>query len=787
VGAPVFTPDGTPLSQDEIASAIAGGAARFDTGAEYELTDPSGRPRLVAGSDVWKALKSGWELESDEQKALKRYRQEAGISEAIKAGAEGAASTATFGLSTQAAAAIGGDEYKAAARLREKEFSTARGVGEVLGLVAPWGAEALAARGIGTAARIATAAPRLVSRAAGAAGEAAARLAPGAGRIGQVVGGAARVGAEGAVEGAAFSVGRLVEDNALRDRELSIENVLAAAGSGAKTGALLGAGLGAAAPVARVLGEKAARGAASLLPSGEGLAGRFAFRATGATGSQVQRLGLKRAESSGQRLLDEGLVRVEGLPMRAERIAAATKQAGAELGSVVGRLDDTGIKADLAGFVGKADEHLRKLRASGLEADLKLADRIERQWVADLRGKLEKGESATWKELHARRARMDDYVQGKKGPAGDELKKLRRELEGEFETQAERAANAAGGELAGSYQAAKSRYADLIAASHVATQRAAAISGHALPSLRAAIGGAGVVGGGIAALGAGPGAVAGLVTTAGIQAFVKHGDSAIALALDKLSALKKLEQEANKSALRIASDTQAAVRSTGVSAKHQLPAAVVKTQQEYERHTELARAYQANPAKAAAMVGNELGATDRVAPKASSQMAAVRAQDAAYLASKLPPQMQRALPGPPDASPGKMAAVTRAAVALENPQSVAAEMRENRLSPEAAEALRERRPEIHEAMVRNAATVIAEMAKRGEIPNYQARIQLSMLTGVPMDPSLEPRRIKMIQKLVHEQGGAAAPAPPSSGGGEGARRMAGRRSVMAEEIESIVM
>jgi hypothetical protein len=134
-----------------------------------------------------------------------------------------------------------------------------------------------------------------------------------------------------------------------------------------------------------------------------------------------------------------------------------------------------------------------------------------------------------------------------------------------------------------------------------------------------------------------------------------------------------------------------------------------------------------------------------------------------------------------------MAAVTRAAVALEDPQSVAAEMRQNRLSPEAAEALRERRPEIHDAMVRNAVTVIAELAKRGEIPDYQARIQLSMLTGAPMDPSLEPRRIKMVQQLVHAQRYPPVQAPPPSSSGNSARRMAERRITAAEQIESIVI
>ena len=162
---------------------------------------------------------------------------------------ESAASSATFGLSDQAYAALG-DDFKKALRERRKRNDLAAFGGEVTGIVGPAllsGGSSLIAKGAGVAGKgIATAAK---------AGSAVEKLTASGMKsliketgkkkfARDVLKKSVEKGAGSAVEGTFYGVGELIEENALGNAEFNAENLAAYAGKGALFGGLVGGSLG---------------------------------------------------------------------------------------------------------------------------------------------------------------------------------------------------------------------------------------------------------------------------------------------------------------------------------------------------------------------------------------------------------------------------------------------------------------------------------------------------------------------------------------------------------------
>ena len=162
---------------------------------------------------------------------------------------ESAASSATFGLSDQAYAALG-DDFKQALRERRKRNEFSALGGEIAGIVGPAllsGGSSLLAKGAGVAGKgIATAAK---------AGSAVEKLtATGLKKLikdsgkkkfaRDVLKKSVEKGAGSAVEGTFYGVGELIEENALGNAEFNAENLAAYGGKGALFGGLVGGSLG---------------------------------------------------------------------------------------------------------------------------------------------------------------------------------------------------------------------------------------------------------------------------------------------------------------------------------------------------------------------------------------------------------------------------------------------------------------------------------------------------------------------------------------------------------------
>jgi len=162
---------------------------------------------------------------------------------------ESALSSASFGLSDQAYAALG-DDFKEALRERRKRNKGSALAGEITGIIAPMllsGGSSLLAKGAGvagkgiaTAGKVGLAAEKLTTKAlTGLIKETGKRK-----FAREVLKKSVAKGAGSAVEGTFYGIGELVEENALGNADFNAENLVAYGGKGALFGGFIGAGLG---------------------------------------------------------------------------------------------------------------------------------------------------------------------------------------------------------------------------------------------------------------------------------------------------------------------------------------------------------------------------------------------------------------------------------------------------------------------------------------------------------------------------------------------------------------
>ena len=162
---------------------------------------------------------------------------------------ESAASSATFGLSDQAYAALG-DDFKEALRERRKRNELAAFGGEVAGIVGPAllsGGSSLIAKGAGVAGKGIATAAKAGTTVEKLTASGLKKLIKDSGKkkfARDVLKKSVEKGAGSAVEGTFYGVGELIEENALGNAEFNAENLAAYGGKGALFGGLVGGSLG---------------------------------------------------------------------------------------------------------------------------------------------------------------------------------------------------------------------------------------------------------------------------------------------------------------------------------------------------------------------------------------------------------------------------------------------------------------------------------------------------------------------------------------------------------------
>lgn len=154
---------------------------------------------------------------------------------------------------------------------------------------------------------------------------------------------------------------------------------------------------------------------------------------------------------------------------------------------------------------------------------------------------------------------------------------------------------------------------------------------------------------------------------------------------------------------------------------------------------------------------------DALAPLAHAQplladrMETLAVRRMEFLASKLPrrPEVGGIPMGPDNWQPSDMQMRTwaRFAAAAEDPTGVLERVADGIVSPEDAEVMREVYPEM---LAEFTTQLVAKLPELRQTLPYNRRIALSVLTGVPVDASMEPRIIKTLQAQY------TPPAPPKA-------------------------
>jgi len=733
-----------------------------------------------------------------------RQVYESGAGQAAAAAA-GLARGATAGLSDAAAGALDPSLPGGLQRLRQANPGTSL-AGELGGNVATLLATGGAA-GLGN----------LAGRGAVAAGAAKGGL------VARALSGAA----VGAAEMGVLEAGQEISQATLQERETSAAKVAEAFGHGA----LLGGAFGGALPVAGA----ALSGAAGLVKRGAGaVAERVApggarpfaeeamayarektLKSTGGTSTELGKIldatpGLRQAADD--ILIKDApraLGKAEGAILAREQmqagIEAARQEIGAEMGAALKAIDKNarGVGADISGIVARARIDV----LAPLEANVFAG--VEARNVAKQIQQLEKLQDfrVGFESLHDLSSQLGKVI--RKNPtaaATEDLRAFRSLLEEEIVNGANRVSAEIGGDIAGQYATARTRYAaaklleDAVATGVRAETKnltfslSSMLAGGTGTSLGATVGGAvaGPVG---AAIGGVAGGVGGAVlanlnkrfgdqvVSQALRAYAQGETRALgamvdgALSSSVATYLKKgagaVTTAASRAAIPVVSKADADTREMlfgkattvdpkrknlpmaqrvqnaaagverGGATPQQVRQAATRLQQSAEtQRGRIEEAMRYAPPEVAAVLRGQLAANERVH---------------SYLLSKIPQSSNQKHSLTPQAegprmSAAEVASLVTAARVASNPWSVLDSMEKGTLDREEVEALRATAPTVYASLI---GAVDAELKALDEPLPYRQALQLSLLLGVTGDPSLEPSTMRWLQ------GAFGPPTPPA--------------------------
>jgi hypothetical protein len=156
-------------------------------------------------------------------------------------------------------------------------------------------------------------------------------------------------------------------------------------------------------------------------------------------------------------------------------------------------------------------------------------------------------------------------------------------------------------------------------------------------------------------------------------------------------------------------------------------------------------------------------------PIAADRLETKAAQRFAFLANNLPKRPDLGgLPTGPDRwkpSDFAMRAFARLAAAAEDPAGIAERLVDGSVTPEDAKVMRELYPEMLGEMTRQILENLPTL--KAQLP-YHRRLALSILTGVPVDPAMNPKILRVLQRSFTNEpgteGGTQAPRPQAQFG-----------------------
>lgn len=748
-----------------------------------QLRDAQGGAFSIPEAEAAAQLATGeFRLESPEefeQRSIRAERETLG-QQALTVG-EGAVRGATLGLGTAALAELGGDEYRQAA-LERQEINPGLAVGgELLGAVAP----AFLTGGAGAAGTVARAAPAsLVGRAGVAAEQLVGRaLAPLGESLGATVArGAAKLGAAGLVEGAAYGLGSSLADSALEGTEWTAERAL----SGLESGALYGLAGGAALGGGQAAASRAMRRAGSAVVDGMFAAGKGFKTAVQDWAGELAESGIVGKGADDVADLLSRVTSGGAAPERAERMAAKIKAAGLETGSrgevaalakseaaealsrhtaAVEQLSVQGAKPNGAALRSAVSDAVDSLEASGSADHVAAAKRLR---------KLARTEPATLADAESLQRGIGDVItwaRDSKKVAAPELERLSAKVS----SQIDEAAAVAGPTAQATLRAAREEAADWgsLAKKLGREKLTDAEAGKMISVLGTA---AGLATGSIIPY---VGTAIAARNPAARQFVAERGGAAVAWLASRAA---PVENTLRSAARRIAASEPVGILRAAVDARDASSRAksrvelgaralgVSGTAEDRRKRFESARdAINAAANDPTVMTARIRQAIDPIAidqPEVAQAMARRIIADHQYLASKMPATTtamgQSLTPNatPPLVSKADQEKAMRYVSALANPIQTIEGIADGEINWEGVDALKERRPGLWADF---GAQVALEAGKRETPLPYKQRVYLSLLFDIPTDPSMTPEGAAAIAEAAAYQPGATEPQGPGRG------------------------
>lgn len=752
--------------------AIRSGTHTFAKGQRVAVQNEDGKVGHLDAEEAMRHMHEGSVSLVSEERARKAAldRKYGGVGGTLAALGEGAIRGATMGLSDpaaiEAARVVGGDETaekvrKHLAEAKEAHPYAALG-SELVGTAAPLllsgGAAAPEEAGaLAASLRAGTAAPRLTAELGEAGGALARALVGTEGAAGAAI----HHGIAGAIEGSAYGMGTEISENALNggNHELTAEQLLAAAGHGALAGGVLGAGLGA-------FGHIAAEHAEPVIGKVKGFLGDLA------KGKAAEAAGAGGIEGAGDFVLNEipkaagkdlermTLDEMQGaaLKIKAEALGEIDKHAAAmdALGKDMPAVDPSSrLRSVVDDLRGKA-EHADTVEAmNGLVGDFEAGAGMKRvtkaeaatmppELVQQIEGRLNAGARVTYKDLRELTAKIDAL------PPSAEMGKLKMAAES---SMLDHLKGSGAGELGDAFVAARERAEKARLIEDATARKLAEIEQSPQVGLAKALGMQHAMMGLV--MGHPVAALTAVATGAARHLVAERGAQVVAGMANKLAYLSAAEHAVNTVTKTIRGTMQAyvsrAAETFGVGpASTKLAKGIgrgVGMRAGYEREVESAREAVKDPAAFSQRVGMNMGELPQHAPGVATALAAKSAQVAQYVAAQIPPaspgpsQMQPQIKGPPP-SEMEMSRFLRVAAVAKRPLSILSELRNGHLSFDQVDAVKACYPKLYGQM-QEAAT--AAIAARPTLVPYEKRKRLSVLLGIPLDPTLDGALVQRIQ------------------------------------------
>lgn len=768
------------------------------------MLDATGSPVIVARADVDNALAAGYGLEGAESVQFRQTeRERSTLGQKALTAAEGALEGATVGLGTVAATELLGDEYRQGAAERAMVNPGWRTAGQVVGTVAPIafsGGSSLAARGVSTLGAPA----RGVAALGNLAERGAARLAGGLGLTGQSALGRAalqgvKLGAAGAVEGAAYGLGSSLAESALQDTEWTADKALAAMSDGAwyglATGGAVGAGASAIssagkAAIAKMLGGKSFQQSVKELAETRAVKQTIGHNAklyneitnSGANPERINRIGRK--------LLDRDIPLTGTLDDQARAVEAQTGNAIQRLKGVAAKADEAGLKVDAKDVLARVDDQLEKLKSVDLTSYKKVAKKLEKE-VEPFRTRIAEKGNPTFSEMWDLRKKLDDTIKWSSraaNPATDALKKLRGEFDDSLTRTLESKADTAGELLAKNaetpenasaiaslrdeWKAAKEDFADFRTVADGLEEELVRREKNRFIS-PSDYGAGGAAGGTLALL-------TGMATgSVGLGALTGYGVGAVNSFAHKLirergsGVIAKMADRIAKSEIR---NTQAARVLAGLEKPSRLAVRAETQRRNAEQRSERFKSslehvqrFNQDPEYADAHLRAAFGEIASEQPEVAQRMMMGLGADMAYLASVAPQGMSNGaksftpLKEKPSYTKDQQKRFLSVVQALSDPGSVAEDLAEGDIDLDAITALKVRRPREYADLREKVMLACAE--REDELP-YKRVNFLSLAFDFAGDESHEPGTIAAIQASVPQPqhpGPNSTAIPPDAG------------------------